>query len=173
SDEAGHIFLNMQSLNILLKFDAQTLKLLATWPTAPCGLPSSMDMDRAHNRIFIGCRSGAMAVVDADTGKVVATHPIGTHVDAAEFDPATGLVYFSTADDGALWIYHEDTPNTYSLVQTAKTQAGARTMALDHKTKRVYLAVADLGPIPAATPQTPRPRAPIIPGTFCVLVMGR
>jgi DNA-binding beta-propeller fold protein YncE len=173
SDGAGHIFLNMQSLNTLLKFDAETLKLLATWPTAPCEMPSSMDMDRAHNRIFIGCRSGHMAVVDANTGKIIATQPMGKGVDACEFDPATALIYCSTGADGALWVFHEDAPDLYSLVESAKTQNGARTMALDRKTGNVYLAVAEFGPRPAATPDKPAPRPPILPGTFNVLVMGR
>jgi DNA-binding beta-propeller fold protein YncE len=173
SDEAGHIYLNMQSLNTLLKFDAQTLKLLATWPTDPCGLPSSMDMDRVHERIFIGCRSGAMAVVDANSGKVITTLPMGKGVDACEFDPAKGLIYCSTGADGALNVFHEDAPDKYSLVESVKTQIGARTMAVDRKTGKVYLAVADFGPRPAPTPETPSPRPPILPGTFNVLVMGR
>ena len=173
SDEAGHIFLNMQSLNTLLKFDAQTLKLLATWPTAPCGLPSSMDMDRAHQRIFIGCRSGDMAVVDANTGKIITTIPMGKGVDACEFDPATALLYCSTGADGALNVFHEDTPDKYSLVESVKTQVGARTMAVDRKTGKVYVAVADLGPRPAPTAENPAPRPPVVPGTFNVLVMGR
>jgi DNA-binding beta-propeller fold protein YncE len=173
SDEAGHVFLNMQSLNTLLKLDAQTLKVLATWPTAPCEAPSSMDMDRAHERVFIGCRSGAMAVVDGNTGKVITTQPIGKGVDAAEFDPASGLIYFSTGGDGALSVFHEDTPDKYSLAESVKTQIGARTMALDRKTGRVYLAVADFGARPAPTPEKPAPRPPILPGTFCVLVMGQ
>ncbi len=173
SDDAGHIFLNMQSLNTTLKFDAQTLKLLATWPTAPCGLPSSMDMDRAHGRVFVGCRSGDMAVLDAETGKIVATQPMGKGVDACEFNPATALIYCSTGADGNLWVFHEDTPDQYSLVESVKTQDGARTMALDRKTGNVYLAVAGFGPRPAATPDKPAPRPPILPGTFNVLVMGR
>jgi DNA-binding beta-propeller fold protein YncE len=172
SDEAGHIFLNMQNLNTLLKFDAQTLKLLATYPTAPCGMPSSMDMDRVHERVFIGCRSGAMAVVDANTGKVITTLPMGKGVDGCEFDPATGLIYCSTGADGALNVFHEDTPDKYSHVESVKTQIGARTMALDRKTGNVYLAVADFGPRPVATPENPSPRPPILPGTFTVLVMG-
>ena len=173
SDEAGHIFLNMQSLNTLLKLDAQTLKVLETWPTAPCGAPSSMDMDRAHARVFIGCRSGDMAVADANTGKMITTQPMGKGVDACEFDPATALIYCSTGADGALWIFHEDNPDQYSLVESVKTQIGARTMAVDHKTGKVYLAVADFGPRPAPTPEKTAPRPPILPGTFSILVMGR
>ncbi len=174
SDDAGHVFLNMQDRNTMLKLDSQALKVMETWPVAPCEGPSSMDMDRAHQRVFIGCRSGAMAVVDVTTGKVVTTQPIGRGVDASEFDPATGLVYFSTGGgDGALSVFHEDTPDKYRLVENVKTQTGARTMALDRKTGRVYLSVADLGPRPEAEPGKPQPRAPIIPGTFSVLVVGQ
>jgi hypothetical protein len=164
----------MQDRNTTLKLDSLALKLMETWLVAPCEGPSSMDMDRAHQRVFIGCRSGAMAVLDVTTGKIVTTQPIGRGVDATEFDPATGLVYFSTGGgDGALSIFHEDTPDEYSLVENVKTQAGARTMALDRKTARVFLSVADLGPRPEAEPGKPQPRAPLLPGTFSVLVVGR
>ena len=174
SDDAGHVFLNMQDLGTLLRIDAQTLKVTDTWTLAPCEQPSSMDMDRAHQRIFIGCRSGVMTVVNSVTGKIVDMQPIGRGVDATEFDPNKGLVYYSTGGgDGSMSIFHEDTPDKYTLVETVKTQSGARTMALDRKTGRAYLSAAKLGPIPPATKEAPRPRAPMIPGTFGVLVFGK
>jgi DNA-binding beta-propeller fold protein YncE len=174
SDEAGHVFLNMQDRNTMLKLDAKELKVLETWPTAPCQAPSSMDMDRVHARIFIGCRgAGMMAVVDATSGKIVATNPIGGGVDAAEFDPKTGLAYFSTGADGALSIFREMSADQYELVENVKTQAGARTMAVDRKTGRIYVAAAEFGPRPAPTPENPRGRPPVIPGTFSVLVIGQ
>jgi DNA-binding beta-propeller fold protein YncE len=114
-----------------------------------------------------------MAVVDATSGKIAATNPIGGGVDAAEFDPKTGLAYFSTGADGVLSIFREKTPDQYELVENVKTQAGARTMAVDRKTGRVYVAAADFGPRPAPTPENPRPRPPVIPGTFSVLVLGQ
>lgn len=172
SDRDGHIFLNMQNRNTLLKLDARALKVLETWSTEPCEGPTSMDMDRVHKRIFIGCRSGLMIVVNSTTGKIVAAEPIGRGVDATEFDADRGLIYFSTGGDGALSIFHEDAPDSYSLVDKVKTRIGARTMALDHKTGRVYLAVADLGPRPAPTIEKPHPRPPVIPGTFRILEMG-
>jgi len=174
SDEAGHVFLNMQDRNTMLKLDVKDFKVLETWPTAPCEAPSSMDMDRAHSRIFVGCRgAGMFAVVDAKSGKIVFTHAIGGGVDASEFDPATGLIYLATGADGALWIFHEKSPGEYELVQTVPTQAGARTMAVDRKTGKVYLAGAEMGPRPAPTPENPRGRAPVLPGTFSVLVVGQ
>jgi DNA-binding beta-propeller fold protein YncE len=174
SDEAGHVFLNMQDRNTLLKLDAKELKVMDTWPTAPCQAPSSMDMDRVHGRIFIGCRgAGMMAVVDAESGRIVATNTIGGGVDAAEFDPKTGLAYFSTGADGALWIFRQKSPDEYELVQNVPTLAGARTMAVDRKTGKVYVAGAELGPRPAPTPENPRARPPVIPGTFSVLMIGQ
>jgi DNA-binding beta-propeller fold protein YncE len=175
SDEAGHVFLNMQDVGKLHKLDAQDLKVIETWQLAPpCGQPNSMDIDRVDNRVFIGCRSGLLAVVDSATGKIVATQPIGMGVDALEFDPMTGLIYVSTGGgDGVLSIFHEVSLDTYDLVENVKTLPGARTMALDRKTGKVYLPVADLGPLPAATPENPRPRAPMISGTFSVLVIGQ
>jgi len=175
SDEAGHMFLNMQDIGKLHKIDAQGFKVMETWPLdPPCGQPSSMDMDRAHNRVFIGCRSGLLAVVDGATGKIVATQPIGMGVDALEFDPKAGLIYVSTGGgDGALSIFHQESPDKYTLVENVKTLPGARTMALDQKTGRVYLPVADVGPHPDPTPANPSPRAPMLPSTFSVLVVGQ
>ena len=114
-----------------------------------------------------------MAVVDATSGKIVATNPIGGGVDAAEFDPKTGLAYFSTGADGVLSIFREKSPDQYELVENVQTQAGARTMAVDRKTGRVYVAAAELGPRPAPTPENPRGRPPVLPGTFSVLVIGQ
>ena len=171
SDEAGHIFLNMQDRNTLLKLDSQALKVMETWPLAPCGQPSSMDMDRAHQRVFIGCRSGVMTVVDGTSGRIVTTQPIGRGVDATEFDRERALVYFSSGD-GTMSVFHEDAPDNYTLVESVKTQSGARTMALDQKTGRAFLSAAEFGPRPAATPGNPQPRAPMIPGSFSVLIFG-
>jgi DNA-binding beta-propeller fold protein YncE len=172
SDDAGHVFLNMQSLGTLLRIDPQALKVTDTWKLAPCEQPSSMDMDRAHQRVFIGCRNGVMTVVDGTTGRIVTTQQIGRGVDAAEFDPDRGLVYFSTGGDGAMWVFHQDSPDKYTLVETVKTQAGARTMAIDHQTGRAFLSVGEFGP-----PQTPAPggnqlKGAMVPGSFSVLVFG-
>jgi DNA-binding beta-propeller fold protein YncE len=176
SDQAGHVFLNMQDVGKLHKLDAQGLKVIETWSLAPtCGQPSSMDIDRVHNRVFVGCRStGLLAVVNGMTGKIVATQPIGMNVDALEFEPKTGLIYVSTGGgEGALSIFHQESPDSYRLIENVKTLPGARTMALDRKTSRVYLPVADVGARPDPTPTNPNPRAPMLPGTFSVLVVGQ
>jgi DNA-binding beta-propeller fold protein YncE len=174
ADGDGHVFLNMQDRGTLLKLDARDLKVLETWPVTGCGQPSSMDIDRVHARVFIGCRSGLLAVVNGANGKIVATQPIGPGVDALEFDPAQGLVLVSTGGGaGVLSVFHQDGPDKYSLVENVKTLPGARTMALDRKTGSVYLPVADVGAAPAPTAESPRPRAPTIRGSFSVLVVGK
>ena len=105
------MFLNLQDKGLLLRIDAQALKVLDTWNVAPCGQPSAMDMDKEHERVFIGCRSGAFAAVDGNSGRVITTMPIGPGVDALEFDAAKGLIYVSSGGDGSLSIFHEDTPD--------------------------------------------------------------
>ena len=112
-----------------------------------------------------------MAVVDSNSGKVVTTQPIGKGVDATEFDPERGLVYFSSGD-GTMSVFHEDTADKYTLVESVRTQTGARTMAIDPKTGRAFLSVAEFGPRTAATPGNLPPRAPMIPGSFSILVFG-
>jgi DNA-binding beta-propeller fold protein YncE len=169
SDEKGHIFLNLQDKGLLLKIDAQALKVLNTWPVAPCGQPSAMDMDKKNERVFIGCRSGVFAAVNGDTGQVITTMPIGPGVDALEFDAAKGLIYVSSGGDGTLSIFHEDAPDKYSLVEKVTTEVGARTLAVDHKTGRVYLPVGRFAPAPAGA----RGRGAMIPGSFHVLVVGQ
>ena len=113
-----------------------------------------------------------MAVVDANSGRIVTTQPIGKGVDAAEFDPDRGLVYFSSGD-GTMTVFHEDTPDKYTLVESVKTQSGARTMAVDRKTGRAFLSVAEYGPRPETKTGAPTPRAPMVPGSFSVLVIGQ
>ena len=174
ADGSGHVFLNMQDRGTMLRIDAQDLKVLDTWRLERCGQPSSMDIDRAHNRVFVGCRSGELAVIDGATGQIVATQPIGQGVDALEFDPAKGFIFVSTGGgQGTLSVFHQDTADKYSLVENVRTLPGARTMALDHKTGIVYLPLADVGPAPAPTAENPRPRPRMVPGTFSVLAVGQ
>ena len=169
SDEKGHLFLNLQDKGLLLRIDAQALKVLDTWSVAPCGQPSAMDMDKEHDRVFIGCRSGVFAAVDGNTGRVITTMPIGPGVDALEFDAARDLIYVSSGGEGgSLSVFHEDSPDRYSLVEKVPTEAGARTLAVDHKTGYVYLPVGRFAPAPGGA----RGRGPMVPGSFHVLVFG-
>lgn len=169
ADGKGHLFLNIQDKSLLLKIDAEKLAVLETWPVAPCEGPAAMDMDKEHERVFIGCRGGLFAAVDGDTGRVITTLPIGPGVDAVEFDADTRLIYVASGGEGGtLTIFHQDTPDSYSLSERVVTQQGARTLAVDHQTGRVYLPVGEFGP--AAPGER---RGPMIPGSFAVLVFGK
>lgn len=173
ADGKGAIFVNIEDKSELARIDAATLKVTATWPLAPCDGPSGLAIDQANRRAFSVCDGKTMAVTDLDSGKVIATPAIGQGPDAAGFDPERGLVFSSNGQDGTLTILHQDSPDSYSLVQTVPTKRGARTMALDPSTGKVYLVTADFGPRPAPTPTNPRPWPTILPGTFTVLVVGK
>jgi DNA-binding beta-propeller fold protein YncE len=173
ADGAGHVYVNMEDKNELWQIDSQKLTATTHWPLAPCQEPSGLAMDTEHHRLFAGCDNKMIAVVNADTGKVVATPPIGDGVDANGFDPGTGYVFSSNGESGTLTVIHEDTPDKYTVVENVPTQKSARTMALDLKTHEVYLVAAQFGPRPAPTPETPRPRPPLLPDSFVVLVCGK
>ena len=144
ADGHGFVYNNLEEESLVLKINSRELKVEQRWPTAPCSSPSSMAMDRANRRLFVGCRSKVMAVLDADTGKVITTLPIGDHVDATAFDAATKLI-FNSNGEGTVTVIHEDSPEKYSLVETVKTAPRAKTMALDPKTHRLFLSTAENG----------------------------
>jgi len=171
ADGAGHVYVNIEDKSMVFDIDSQKLTVEHRWPLAPCESPSGMAMDRAHRRIFSGCHNQMMAVMDADTGKVVATPPIGRGIDATAFDPGTGLA-FNSCGDGTLSVIHEDSSDKYTVVENANTQAGARTMALDTETHRVFLAVAEFEPAPEPAPGE-RPRRKIVAGTFRLLEFAK
>ena len=172
ADGKGMIYDNIQDKNEVAVLDSHSLTVKARWLIAPAERAASLAMDRQHRRLFIGGRNKTFAIMDADTGKVIQTFPIGDGVDANVYEPKTGLVFASTRE-GILHIFHEDTPDKFSLVENVKTEPGARNMALDPKTHDVYLDTADLGQPPAPTAQQPNPQAPAIPGTFRLLVFGK
>lgn len=171
-DEKGSIFVNIEDKNSLAEFDAKTLAVKHTYPLTGCKGPSGIAMDTATRRIFIGCSdSNVMAVVNADTGKVIATPHIAEDTDASRFDPATHLA-FASCENGILSIIHEDSADKFSVVGNVKTQDGARTMALDPKTHHVFVVTADMKPAPPPTKEDPDPRRPIVPGTFVMLELA-
>jgi YVTN family beta-propeller protein len=172
ADGLGNVYDNIEDTSQIVHFDAKTLKLVGTWPLAPCESPSGLAIDKEHRRLFAVCDGKRMAVVNADTGKVVGTPAIGDGPDAAGFDDKNQLA-FSSNGDGTLTVIHEDAPDTYSVVQNVATQRGARTMTIDPSNGRIYLVTAQMGPRPAATPENPRPRPTMVPDSFTVLVVGR
>jgi YVTN family beta-propeller protein len=143
ADGEGNVFVNLEDEGAIARIDSRNLSLKDRWPLAPSKAPSSMAIDRTNHRLFVGCRSQVMAVVNFDTGKVIATYPIGSHVDASAFDPSTRLIFNSTGE-GTVDIFHQDSPDEYSLVERVSTRPGSKTMALDLKTHLYY--------VPANTP---------------------
>jgi DNA-binding beta-propeller fold protein YncE len=170
--DGGKAYVNLEDKSQIAVFDPKTLAVLARWPLAPCEEPSGLAIDNVHQRLFAGCGNKTMAIVDMRTGKVVASPAVGDGVDAAGFDPGTQLAFTSNGE-GTITVVHEDTPDKYTVVQTAPTQRGARTMAVNPKTHRLYTVTAEFGPAPAPTADRPRPRPPMIPGTFVVLELDR
>jgi DNA-binding beta-propeller fold protein YncE len=172
SDGKGEIFVNIEDKSQLDAIDPAKLEVKSRWPLAPCEEPSGLSIDREHRRLFAGCDNKMMAVVDADSGKVLATPAIGDGVDATAFDPGTGLA-FASCGEGVLTVVREDSPNKFSVAENVKTQEGARTLALDDKTHQVFVVTAKFGLTPTPTADQPHPRHSILPDTFVVLVLGK
>ena len=172
SDAMGGIFVNIEDKSELTAIDPAKLEVKSTWPLAPCESPSGLAIDRKNRRLFAGCENKMMAIVDADSGKVLNTLPIGQGVDASAFDPGTNLA-FASCGEGVLTVISEDSPTSFSVVGNAPTQRGARTMAMDLKTHQVFVVTAQFGPAPPATADQPRPRPAILPDSIVVLVLSR
>jgi DNA-binding beta-propeller fold protein YncE len=175
ADGRGHVYNNLESTSEQVEIDSHTLKITKRWPLAPCEHPSGIAMDLAHRRLFAGCRNETMAVTNPDTGKVVATFKIGSMVDACRFDSGTQLAFCSSGGGtGTLAVVREDSPDKYTLLGHVKTEAYARTMALDPKTHHVFLVTATLGPRPPkATPQNPHRHGKMAPGSFRVIELAQ
>src|SRR5271165_559018 len=172
ADGKGSVYDNIEDLSQIVHIDAKSHTVLAAWPIAPCEGPAGLAIDREHARRFAVCDGKKMAVVDANSGKVVATPAIGEGPDAAGFDAKYQLA-FSSNGEGTLSVVHEDSPDSYKVLQTLSTKRGARTMTLDEVSDKIYVVTADFGPRPAATPDNPRPRPSILPGSFVVMVISR
>src|SRR6266404_394466 len=173
ADGKGMVFVNLDNKSEVVAIDSRKLEVKAHWPVAPAEDCSGMAIDRKHSRLFSVCGNKKMAVMDANTGKVVADVTIGGGPDAAGFDPETSLAFSSNGQDGTLTVVHQDSADKYSVVANVPTQRGARTMALDPKTHNVFLATAQYGPPPAATPERPNPRPAMLPNSFVILVFGK
>jgi DNA-binding beta-propeller fold protein YncE len=171
SDGIGGVFVNIEDKNEVVAIDSRALKVVGRWPTAPCEEPAGMAIDAKASRLFVGCHNKMMAVIDAKRGKVVATPPIGARVDANRFDPGTGLA-FSANGEGTLTVIHEDTPDTYTVIENVPTEVGARTLEVDPITHNVYLVTADLRPT-APTADNPHPHPTVVAGTMRLLIYAR
>jgi hypothetical protein len=167
ADGKGGVYVNNEDTSDLYHLDAQGLKELHHWPLAPCKSPSGLAMDVANRRLFSVCDEKVMAIVNADTGKVVATPAICEGPDASAFDPSTGYA-FASCGDGNLTIIHEDSPDKFSVVENVPTKRSARTMGLDLKTHNIFLPAADFDP-----PAPGERRGKMKPGSFVIVVVGK
>ena len=172
TDQKGNVYVNIEDKSEILQLDPQGLTVKQRWSIAPCEEPSGLAIDLKSRRLFAVCDNKQMAVVDADSGKVVATVPIGEGPDAAAFDPERQVVLSSNGHDGTLTVVKQDGPDKYTVAQTLATEKSARTMTVDSKTHKIYLSAAQLGPAPAATAEHPHPRPAIVPRTFHVIVVS-
>jgi len=170
-DGKGNMFVNLEDKSSIMEFDTKSLAVKGTWPLAPCEGPSALAADVAHRRLFAACDK-VLVVINADTGKVVASPPIGGDPDGDGFDPATGMI-FASCREGLLSIIHEDSPDKYTVVDNIMTQFGARTMAVDPKTHHIFTMTADFKAAAAATPDNPRPRPQQIAGSFVILEIAQ
>ena len=173
ADGQGTVFVNLEDKNEVVAIDSDKLTIKSRWPVAPAGGPTALAIDQQHRRLFSAGRNPQMLVVmDADNGHIIQSFPISAGVDAAAYEPETGLVFASTRE-GMIHIFHEDTPDKFSEVETVKTEFGAKTMGLDTKTHHLFVDTADFSPTAAPTADQPHPRRAPVPGTFHVLVYGR
>lgn len=170
TDGKGRVYVNLEDRNSLAALDPQKVSVASVWPLAGCDEPSGLAIDAPHGRLFPVCGNKVMAVVDAASGKVLGTAPIGAGVDADAYDPGTRLA-FASCGEGVLTVLSIGSSGRPEVVQSVTTQRGARTMALDLEKHRVFLVTADFSPPPAATAEQPHPRPSIVPGSVRLLVL--
>jgi YVTN family beta-propeller protein len=170
-EKNGRVYCNIEDKSEVAVIDATKHEVVAHWPIAPGEEPSGIALDAAHHRLFAGCHNKMMVMLDTETGKVVANVTIGAGVDGCAFDDANQLA-FASCGDGTTTIAKEETPQKLTVVQTLKTERGARTMALDPKTHRIYLPSAQFQPAPSPSPGASPARPTIVPNTLKVLVYG-
>jgi len=168
---AGRVYDNLEDKSEVAVIDAKTHQIVNRWPIAPGEEASGMAIDVKNHRLFLGCHNGKMVMMDTTDRKVLAFMPIGQGVDANAFDPGTKLA-FASCGDGTTTIAKEESPDKLILVQTLKTERGARTMALDPVTHKIYLPAARFEFPTNQVAGAPRQRPKMIPGTFKILVYG-
>jgi DNA-binding beta-propeller fold protein YncE len=173
ADGKGAIFVNLADKNMIAVIDTKTLEVTSRWPVAPEGEPTALAIDREHRRLFSAGRNPqTLAILDADSGKIIQTFPIAAGTDAAAYDPATGMIYVSTIE-GKIDVFHQDSPDKYAALDPIESQYGAKTMGLDTKTHELFLDTADFAAPPAAPTNGRGGRRTPVAGTYRVLVFGK
>ena len=172
ADGQGRVYVNLEDKNSLAVIDSRTLSVLSVWPITGCEEPSGLALNAAGRQLYAVCGNQVMAVMDATSGHVLGTVPIGGGADGAGYDPGAGLA-FASCGDGVLMVIAQEASGVPKVAQSLPTQPGARTMTLDERTHRIFLVTANFGDAPPPTPEHPHPRRSIVPGTFRLLVVGQ
>jgi DNA-binding beta-propeller fold protein YncE len=168
----GLVYVNIEDTNEVVTFDPKSFEVKKRFPISVAKTPTGLAYDPKTKRLFIGCRNDPkMVVMDAATGNVITSFPIGRGVDYAAFDPQAKLIFFSCSE-GVLNVFHEKSADSYEDAGPVKTQPSARTMAFDTKTKKIFLSAAEYVETPPTSPGG-RPQRTIKPGSFVVLVVGK
>lgn len=170
ADGQGHVYANIESTSEIVEIDSNSMKITHRWPLAPGESPSGLAIDAEHHILFSGCHNKLMVMMDAATGKILGSAPIGQGVDATRFDSGTQYAFASTGD-GNITVIHEDSPTQFSVVENIPTERGARTMALDPATHNLFTVTAQIERIPNPPPHT-RPFR-MVPNTFHLLIYGK
>lgn len=168
TDAAGRVYVNNEDKSEVDVIDSQTLKLVAQYPLGEGQSPTGLALDIKKRRLFSVCRNKFMIITDADSGRILASLPIGSGSDGCGFDPETGFA-FSSNGEGTLTVVREESPGVYAVLDTVTTRRAGRTMTVDPRTHAVFIPTAEQGPTPPPTAEQPRPRPPVIPGTFVLM----
>jgi DNA-binding beta-propeller fold protein YncE len=172
ADGKGAVFVDVEDTNEILRIDAKSMSVKARWPLAPGAEPTSLAIDPTTRRLFVGCSNKKMIVMDAGTGRILATLEIGAGVDAVAFDSLAGGIFSSNGVDGNLTVARMASPEKFEVVDTVETRKGARTMAFDPYTRHIFTITAQFGPPPTPTPDQPGTRPKIIPGSVVLLELA-
>ncbi|MGA2141983.1 MAG: YncE family protein, partial [Brevinematales bacterium] len=168
SDDAGHVYVNIEDKNLVTAIDTKTMKVENSFPLSPGEGPSGIAIDNENHRLFISCNNKIMVIMDDHSGRIIALLPIGSHVDGAAFDPGLKTA-FASSGDGILTVIREINGGRFEVIENLPTQKSARTISVDTNTHHVFLPAAEFGPAPPSTPENPRPRPGIKPGSFIIL----
>jgi DNA-binding beta-propeller fold protein YncE len=163
----GKVYVNMTDTNEIVEIDSQAANVERRWPAAACKQPVSMAIDHDHSRIFSGCRNGLLAISDYKAGRVIATAPIGMGVDGTAYDAASANL-FASGGDGTLTVIHQDSADSYRVIQTVHTPQGSRNLGLDPATHRIFIPVATFAPAPPG-----RKRGSMLPGSFGLAIVEK
>lgn len=171
TDGQGRVYVNLEDSSAVTCFDTRTLQVISRWSLAPGEGPTGLAMDRTHRRLFAGCANQKLIVLDADSGHVIADLTIGERCDGVGFDAGLQCVV-SANGDGTLSAFREESPTRFAKLPDVPTQRGARTLAMDEVSHRIYTCSAQYGAAPAPTAEQPHPRAPMVPGSFVIIELA-